>query len=199
MAFIKNWQCVSGASLYLWEMQIESSQIYAENTIISNARELEKASIRQVIELLHPNSTLQKDEYGKPFLDPQIQHINYSHAKNIIFWGEHESFKIGVDIEYLRPQLAKIKHKFCREDEFEFIPSENEIPYLLAIWSAKEAIYKAYGKKEVDFQKHMQILPFEIGSEGLILANFLMEQPTPMNVHYIFDGAMITCWTIFPG
>lgn len=199
MAFIQNWQCISGASLYLWEMQLESSQIYAENTIKSNARELEKASIHQVIQLLHPNSTLQKDEFGKPFLEPQMLHMNYSHAKNLIFWGEHESFKIGVDIEYLRPQLSKIKHKFCREDEFDFIPIENETPYLLAIWSAKEAIYKAYGKKEVDFQKHMQILPFEIGSEGFINANFLLGIPTPMNVHYQFNGEVIKCWTVFPG
>ena len=142
---------------------------------------------------------MQKDEFGKPFLDSKNLQINYSHAKNLIFWGEHESFKIGVDIEYLRPQLLKIKHKFCREDEFDFIPADNEIPYLLAIWSAKEAIYKAYGKKEVDFQKHMQILPFEIGSEGVIAANFLLDNPTPMTVHYHFNGEMITCWTIFPG
>jgi len=199
MALIQNWQCVSGASLYLWEMQKESSQIYAENEIKSNSREIEKSSVNEIIHLLHPNAVLQKDEYGKPFLDYDNLHINYSHAKKFILWGEHKSFKIGVDIEYMRPQLAKIKHKFCREDEFDFIPTENEIPYLLAIWSAKEAIYKAYGKKEVDFQKHMQILPFEIGTEGVITANFLLGSPTPMTVHYMFNGAVIKCWTIFPG
>jgi hypothetical protein len=199
MAFIQNWQCVSGASLYLWEMQKESSQIYAENGIKNSARELEKSSVNEIIQLLHPNAALQKDEFGKPFLDSRNLQINYSHAKNLIFWGEHESFKIGVDIEYLRPQLAKIKHKFCREDEFDFIPADNEIPYLLAIWSAKEAIYKAYGKKEVDFQKHMHIFPFEIGTEGVISANFLLDGPTQMNVYYHFNGEMITCWTIFPG
>jgi hypothetical protein len=68
----------------------------------------------------------------------------------------------------------------------------------LAIWSAKEAIYKSYGRKEVDFQKHMQILPFEISAEGVISANFLLGQATPMQVHYTFDGTMIACWTIFP-
>jgi phosphopantetheinyl transferase len=198
MAFIQNWQCDSGASLYLWEMQKESFQIYAENGIKSNLREIEKSSVKEIIELLHPNATLQKDKYGKPFLGFENLHMNYSHAKNLIFWGEHESFKIGVDIEYLRPQLLKIKHKFCREDEFDFIPSENEISYLLAIWSFKEAIYKAYGKKEVDFQKNIKILPFEISSKGVISANLMIVQSTPMKVYYIFDGSMITCWTIFP-
>ena len=128
-------------------MQKESSQIYAENGIKNSSRELEKSSVKEIIRLLHPNATLQKDDYGKPFLNSVNLHMNYSHAKNLIFWGEHESFKIGVDIEYLRPQLSKIKHKFCREDEFNFIPTDNEIHYLLAIWSAKEAMYKAYGKK----------------------------------------------------
>jgi len=199
MAFIKNWQCTSGAKLYLWEIQSDSAQIYAENGIKSNARELEKSSVNEILQLLHPNTDLQKDEFGKPYFHDNTIQINYSHAKNLIFWGEHESFKIGVDVEYLRPQLSKIKHKFCSEDEFDFIPSENEIPYLLAIWSAKEAIYKAYGKKEVDFQKHIQILPFEIGLEGVITANFLLGIPTTMNVHYLFNGEMINCWTVFPG
>ncbi len=180
-------------------MQKESSQIYAENSIKNSARELEKSSVNEIIKILHPNTQLQKDDYGKPYLNSENLNMNYSHAKNLIFWGEHKSLKIGVDIEYLRPQLLKIKHKFCREDECDFIPTENEIPYLLAIWSAKEAIYKAYGKKEVDFQKHMQILPFEIGSEGVIDANFLLGKPTKMNVHYLFDGEIINCWTIFPG
>ena len=179
-------------------MQKESSQIYAENEIKNITRELEKSSVNEIIQLLHPDSALQKDEFGKPFLDSKNLHINYSHAKSLVFWGEHVSFKIGVDIEYLRPQLAKIKHKFCREDEFDFMPTENEIPYLLAIWSAKEAMYKAFGKKEVDFQKHMQILPFEISTEGVITANFLLDGLTQMNVHYLFNGEVIKCWTVFP-
>ena len=79
------------------------------------------------------------------------------------------------------------------------MPTENEIPYLLAIWSAKEAMYKAFGKKEVDFQKHMQILPFEISTEGVITANFLLDGLTQMNVHYLFNGEVIKCWTVFPG
>jgi len=198
MAFIKNWDCTSGAKLYLWEIQNNSSQIYAENGTKHSARDLEKLAITEIIQLLHPNAELQKDDFGKPYLVENTNHINYSHAKNILFWGEHAQFKIGVDVEHLRPQLATIKHKFCREDEFAFIPSENELPYLLAIWSAKEAIYKSYGRKEVDFQKHMQILPFEIGSVGVISANFLLGQTTPMQVHYTFDGTMIACWTTFP-
>jgi phosphopantetheinyl transferase (holo-ACP synthase) len=198
MAFIKNWECTSGAKLYLWDIQTGSSQIYAENGTKHSARDLEKLAIKEIIGLLHPNTDLQKDNFGKPYFIENTTQINYSHAKNIVFWGEHEQFKIGVDVEHLRPQLATIKHKFCREDEFAFIPSENELPYLLAIWSAKEAIYKSYGRKEVDFQKHMQILPFEIGAEGVISANFLLGQTTPMQVHYTFDGTMIACWTIFP-
>jgi phosphopantetheinyl transferase len=198
MAFIQKWECTSGAKLYLWEIRPVSSQIYAENGIKHSARELEKSSVKEIIQLLHPNAELKKDDFGKPYLNENSLQINYSHAKNILFWGEHAAFKIGVDVEHLRPQLATIKHKFCREDEFEFIPSENAISYLLAIWSAKEAIYKAYGKKEVDFQKHMQILPFELGNEGVIAANFLLGNPTAMNVHYSFDGEVIKCWTVFP-
>ena len=109
-------------------MQKESSQIYAENEIKNSARKLEKSSVNEIIQLLHPNTALQKDEFGKPFLDSKNLHINYSHAKSLIFWGEHVSFKIGVDIEYLRPQLAKIKLVFSTKFVFDFMPTETKSP-----------------------------------------------------------------------
>ena len=197
MALLDQWNCISGTKLHLYDIYIDS-QIYEENGIKHSARELESLSVQKVIDQEYTNCKLIKDEFGKPFLFPQNVEINYSHTSKRLLWGENPSKRIGVDIETLRPQLSKIKHKFCREDELAFVPTENELPYLLAIWSAKESMYKAYGKKEVDFRDHMQISKFNLESEGKIEANFLLVENCPMVVYYKWTGEYMMTWTIWP-
>lgn len=194
MALVDQWNCKSGIKLHLYDIHIDS-QIYEENGIKHSARELEYLSVQKVVTESYTNSTLAKDEYGKPFLVPKNSEINYSHTSKRLLWGDHPTLKIGVDIETLRPQLAKIKHKFCREDELAFIPEKEELPYLLAIWSAKESIYKAYGKKEVDFKDHMQICEFELMREGYLEANFLLDCHVKMCVYYKWTGEYMMTWT----
>ncbi len=195
MALIDHWNCDSGSKLWLYEIP-STSQIYEETGKNYTQREIEAKVVQEVISQNYTNQRLSKDEFGKPYLEPKHAEINYSHAKDFLLWGENGEHQIGVDIERLRPQLSKIKGKFCREDEFEYIPTENELPYLLAIWSAKESIYKAFGKKEVDFREHMQILPFELTSKGCMLAKFLLHEPLEYTVYYRWEGSYFMSWTL---
>jgi 4'-phosphopantetheinyl transferase EntD len=80
-----------------------------------------------------------------------------------VLWGAHPTQPIGVDIESLRPQIEKIKSKFCRPEELEFAVTPVQT---LLIWSAKEAMYKAYGKKEIDFREQMRVHSFTGFSEN---------------------------------
>ena len=106
---------------------------------------------------LYPDCQLVKDEFGKPFLTNSTTQINYSHTKNLLFWGQHPQFRIGVDIESVREQIAKIKGKFCNPSELDLANNGEDLALLTLIWSAKESLYKAYGRKEVDFKEHMLI------------------------------------------
>ena len=92
-------------------------------------------------------------------------------------------------------ELAFVLLQTIVSTELTFIPSENELPYLLAIWSAKESMYKAYGKKEVDFKDHMQICEFNLKNEGNIEANFLLVSNFKMIVYYRWTGEYMYTWT----
>jgi phosphopantetheinyl transferase len=198
MSLIDQWECISGTKLKLFEMR-SISQIYEETGMKHSQRSVESHTVDEVIGKYYTNHELLKDEFGKPYLVPKQLEINYSHTQQLLFWGEHPSKQIGVDIETLRPQLTKIKHKFCREDELAFVPNTKEIEYLLAIWSSKEAIYKAYGKKEVDFRDHMQILPFSLSEMGYIEANFLLDVTIRFRVYYRWNQTQFMCWTLLNG
>jgi len=68
----------------------------------------------------------------------------------------------GIDLEKIDQRIARVKHKFMNKSEFDFAGDEKQIELQTLIWSAKEALYKVYGKKELDFKDHLQIYPFNI-------------------------------------
>jgi phosphopantetheinyl transferase len=99
----------------------------------------------------------------KPFLKGSQDHISisHSHAKLAIIVNTQEH--TGVDVELIREKVRNIQHKFLSPDEITF--ADNDVEVLTILWAAKEAIYKAYGLKEIDFARHMRIEHFEPDSE----------------------------------
>ena len=117
-----------------------------------------------------------KDEHGKPYLLGSELHISMSHS--------HEYTAVilsprlcGIDIQKEVGKIVRIAHKFCSPAELAAIEDGEEIADLHLYWGAKESIYKAYGKRQVDFRKHMQVsLPdkySQLPGHGLFLNDHL--------------------------
>lgn len=178
---MENWLDPNGAQLFLYKGTPESSQNYANPNGLSNQRIAENQRIRFVKDSKYPNQQLEKDLFGKPFLSPRNTEINYSHTKDLLFWGEHPNMPIGVDIEYIRPKIGAIYSKFVNSIELDQIQND-DLKMLTKIWSAKEAIFKAYGAKEVDFKR--DIILFKIGdnSDSTIQARFNKIQKIDLEV-----------------
>jgi len=51
--------------------------------------------------------------------------------------------------------VQNIQHKYLSEREIRFAANDPE--RLITLWAAKEALYKVYGLKEVEFIKHLAI------------------------------------------
>jgi len=168
---VKNWVDPNGAELYLYKGTPESSQNYINPTGLSNQRISEKQRIEFIQNKKYPNYHLEKDNFGKPFLNPRNIEINYSHTRDFLFWGEHPKFSIGVDIEYIRPKIADIHFKFVNHIELEQIDC-SDLKSLTKIWSAKEAIFKAYGKTEVDFKEDIVLYNLGSLSDSIIKGKF---------------------------
>jgi phosphopantetheinyl transferase len=90
------------------------------------------------------------DEYNKPYLNGSQYKISISHSHQWLVIAISNAEEIGVDIELVRDKVERIKHKFATDEELEFAGNNHE--KLTYLWAAKEAIYKAYGKKAVDFK-----------------------------------------------
>lgn len=103
------------------------------------------------------------NEVNRPFLKDRSEHISISHSHQWLAISIHQTNETGVDVELIREKVINIKHKFLCEEELAFVQSD--IDKLTLYWTAKEAIYKAYGKKELEF-KRIKIEPIEPLNRG---------------------------------
>lgn len=107
-----------------------------------------------------------KDEYGKPHLTDSLFNISISHSNHVAAVLATPEL-CGIDIQKIVTKIERIAQKFMRQEELYSLQLGSRLEHLHVYWGAKEAIYKAYGRKELDFSKHILIEPFEYNlSEG---------------------------------
>jgi len=68
---------------------------------------------------------------------------------------------VGIDVQKLVSKIGRIAHKYMREEETASLNEATRLEHLHVYWGAKEALYKAYGRRELDFKKHILIEPFQ--------------------------------------
>lgn len=111
-------------------------------------------------------SGVSKNEYGKPLLNGCDLELSISHSYPYVAVIIDQNTEVGIDLEQPKEKIQRIAQKFCSENELSF--AKNNQTTLCIIWSAKEALYKIYSKKEVIFNKHLIIEPFDLSSSGTI-------------------------------
>jgi phosphopantetheinyl transferase len=103
---------------------------------------------------------LQKDAFGKPFFAHRGEncYISLSHSGDYCAIIQAEQ-PCGIDIQYFTPKMARISDRFMRSEEWaamECLENQDETQIdqtLHFYWSAKEAIYKAWGTKNLSAQR----------------------------------------------
>jgi len=98
---------------------------------------------------------LEKDEYGKPYLVNCMYKMSISHSGNYAALILSENNFTGIDVEINFEKAFRIRKKFMNSKELESTGQDSKKATL--IWSAKESIYKAYGKKGLLFSEDMLI------------------------------------------
>ncbi|WEK33793.1 MAG: 4'-phosphopantetheinyl transferase superfamily protein [Candidatus Pseudobacter hemicellulosilyticus] len=122
----------------------------------------------------------------KPFLEKEEYHFSISHSGNFAAALASQHERVGVDIELVTPRMYTIMHKFLHEDEQQFLKEWEHMHKLhleltTILWSAKESIFKWYGKGQLSFRDNMRLcgpitfgpnewvsLPFEFRKDSII-------------------------------
>lgn len=146
-----------------------------------------------VNELIGAPCTVLKDAYGKPYLQNRTEHISLSHTVNYAAVIVSKEAETGIDIETVHPRVERIAHKFLRADELEAIAPEERTDKLMLLWSAKEALYKLHGRKQLDFTTQLLITPFAMQTAGQLQATVIADNlQQSVTVYYeFFDGQVV--------
>ena len=164
------WEITENADFYKTELGKKNFELPEYKLISHPHKQKEWLASRFLAkflaETLHINYRgLIKDAYNKPFLQDSNHHLSLSHTTTHVAAGIHLHKPLGIDLETITPRLHIIKHKFLTDSERE--NANDELEKLCIYWSAKEALYKLYGKRGVHFQKELQVEPFVLGDEKM--------------------------------
>jgi phosphopantetheinyl transferase len=101
-----------------------------------------------------------KDEFGKPFFRNTDWQMSISHSGEWVA-GIVSKKRVGIDIQYLTKRLEGMAWRVMNDNKLKSLDPDNRLEHLHVYWGAKEALYKAYGRRGLDFRKHILIEPFE--------------------------------------
>ncbi len=172
--FEKGWG--NGYQLGIWKLEEPESYFSAKLDLlpieqeelkkIKGRRRVEWLASRHLIHLMLSDepewgrTPLVKDEFGKPHLYGTLLDLSFSHS--------HEFAAViiankttGIDIQKFVPRIDAIAHKFMRDEELESLDENNRLEHLHLYWGAKEALYKSYGRRQLDFKEHIITKPFD--------------------------------------
>jgi len=160
------WKIVEEEAFFLEQLDLSTEEEAQINTIKGRGR-LEWLASRWLLHIMSGRvrrGVCLKDEFGKPYLEGSSFQISISHS-----WGiaavMAAPYAIGLDIQKFVPKISRIAHKFMRVEETESLEEATRLEHLHIYWGAKEALYKAYGRKKLDFQGHIHISPFAFDLE----------------------------------
>jgi phosphopantetheinyl transferase len=166
MAIILHEKLYPIGEIAVWEIEDDSVELFeqlalseiekAEIQNMSNARKKEWVAARWLIHKLSgrkERTVCKKDSYGKPYLEDSSFQISISHSLDKVAVIASPN-NVGIDIQEIVEKIERLSIKF-KHAEREYWAESKMDKHIL--WGAKEAMYKAWGKKGIDFKEDMEV------------------------------------------
>lgn len=157
------WEIAESQAFFLEKLPLDEDTSDELAAISHPQKQLEWLASRYCIEVLTQRLGIKhrgvaKDEFGKPFLTESGVEMSLTHTAEYVAVTIHPERAIGIDMEKPSEKLRKIASKYLSESEIQ--ASRLELRALCIYWSAKEALYKLYGRKRLHFKENISVEPF---------------------------------------
>lgn len=191
--------------LAVWEIREDESffmeKVSMRREIAHPHKRLQHLAGRYLLVHLFPDFPAELIEIAdtrKPFLPDEQYHFSISHCGSFAAAIVSRTERVGIDVELLTPRVEKIKHKFLHPDELQMVDQAtiNRIQLLTLLWSAKEAMFKWWGRGDVDFSEVLRILEMPVNREGKFSSKFhKTNHNTLLTIHYKIFEDLNVAWT----
>ncbi|MBI1184913.1 4'-phosphopantetheinyl transferase superfamily protein [bacterium] len=189
------WKIEEPESFFHENLWLDQDELDFLNQIKNEGRRAQWLSSRLLIrKIINPKGQIlmEWDDFGKPVIINYDFEVSISHCRDMVavIVGDRKS---GIDIEKKSEKIKRIAKKFVRDDEWSFVKEGLEIEYFLAIWAAKETLFKYKGGGGIDFKEHMQVLPFDMAPQGSFHMNYLKNANEKVELRFEWvDEHMLT-------
>jgi len=156
------WEITETESYFLDELKLSPIEKIQLRTM-KGRRRVEWLASRWLLHQMSGRTSrgaILKDENGKPRLVNSTWQISLSHSNGMAA-AIASPHLVGIDIQKIVGKIDRIAHKYMREEELASLEENTRLEHLHVYWGAKECLYKAYGRRALDFKKHIFINPFD--------------------------------------
>ncbi len=163
------WDIHEPEEWFLAQLSLSGAEHAEHQSIQAAGRRLEWLAARHMVKLLAWDQGLeyvfQKDGYGKPHLLNSGRHISISHSNGLCA-AMIAPEPCGTDIQKIVEKIDRLAPRYLHPEENACVDASHRIRHLHVFWCAKEALYKAYGRRALDFREHIFIEPFRLNPYG---------------------------------
>ena len=174
---------------------ITASDVASASRFQNDRRRREHLAWRRIVRNeLGRNVIIEYNEVGAPIVDTPNTYLSVAHGGERVAVAIADE-PVGVDIEALDRNFDHIKERYMTPQEVALSDNDN---WPAIVWTAKEAIYKLYGKREVDLTKDIRITSFD-ASEMLLTAEVRDTKGIVVEVKIIENSVAVATATISKG
>jgi len=153
--------------LGIWKIEEEadffSAHVPLHRSITHPRKRLQHLAGRYLLTYLFPGFPLHLiliADTRKPFLEDEAYHFSISHCGAYAAVIASTKQRVGIDIEIPTTKPLLIAHKFLHPDENNLLSieeSSNNAAAATLLWSAKESMFKWWGRGNVDFSEMLRL------------------------------------------
>lgn len=193
------WEITEPAEWFKQQLLLNDTEENFLSSIKNEQRRMHWLSSRVLLRtLLNTNLfiEMENDENGKPVVTNFEVHVSLSHSHLRSALILNHCNAVGIDIEMIDPKIEKVAPRFVNSAEQKIIAEKNRMEDLFRIWCAKEAAYKWYGKKQLDFKNNLSL---QFSSEEKTRGKMLLKKQnlkTEMNIGFKILDQYMLAWAV---
>ncbi len=168
------WEIGESVNWFLSKLELDEDEKQRYKGFRTDQRRVHWLAYRHILKnIVGKGSTIRVryNAHNKPYIDLSDDHISVSHSGKFAAVIISHKRPVGIDIEQIHPRLHKVADKFVSPDETGKDLAGMSSGELCLHWCAKEALYKLYGERQLDFREHIRIQSpsgLEGGFQGMI-------------------------------
>ncbi len=179
-----------------------TNEVFLKNTVSHPHKRLQHLAGRYLLKYLQPDfpfGSIVVEPSKKPVLPGNEFYFSISHCGDFAAAIISNQHLVGIDVELITPKIEKIKEKFLNLKELELLQqnqfSESNIELITLLWSAKEAMFKWYGKGSISFKRNLLIKRVYGGEgKGILKVQFFKEFVQDLEIEYRFFDSLCLAW-----